>query len=158
MTENIISLDGNPELSTQFVRIINHSSNPLPEYKTDGAAGMDVCSNEEVEIEPGKTVGVRTGLYVALPYGWEFQVRPRSGLALKNQITVLNSPGTIDSDYRGEIVVILTNFGDKTFKVEVGDRIAQLVLSRVVRVVFKEVLKFDDNTKRGDGGFGSTGK
>lgn len=138
------------------VRIVNKSNNPLPKYETIASAGMDLCANEENVIVPGERVLVRTGLFIELPIGYEAQVRPRSGLALKKGITVLNSPGTIDADYRGEIGVILVNHGEEIFKFTTGDRIAQLVVAKIEQVEFEEVLLLDE-TNRGTGGFGSTG-
>lgn len=128
----------------------------IPAFKTAQAAGMDVSSVEDLLIPAGKTAIVATGLAMALPNGYECQVRPRSGLAAKHAVTVLNSPGTIDSDYRGELKVILINHGSGDFKVEVGDRIAQLVISKVEQLKVHEVTELDD-TDRGSGGFGSTG-
>jgi dUTP pyrophosphatase len=127
----------------------------LPVYKTPGSAGMDVCACTRGVIEPGEIQLVHTGLSVELPPGFEFQVRPRSGLALKG-ITVLNTPGTIDSDYRGEIGVILINLGREKFVIEAGDRIAQLVLAEVSSAILHEVDEISP-TSRGSGGFGSTG-
>ena len=129
---------------------------PLPSYATDGAAGMDVVAAEDFILEPGKRHAVATGFAMAIPPGFEVQVRPRSGLALKHGITCLNTPGTIDSDYRGEVKVILANLGDAPFAVVRGDRIAQLVPAPVQRAVFNEVTDLDE-TARGAGGFGSTG-
>ncbi|MBR2982101.1 MAG: dUTP diphosphatase [Kiritimatiellae bacterium] len=128
----------------------------LPAYAHPGDAGMDVCSVENLTVAPGGRALVRTGLAMALPPGYEAQVRPRSGLALKRGVTVLNTPGTIDEGYRGEIGVILANFGDSDFVVEKGDRIAQMVIAPVTRA---EVVEVDevDSTDRGAGGFGSTG-
>ena len=128
----------------------------LPAYATEGAAGMDVLSAETVNIAPGRRYAVATGLAVAIPDGYEIQVRPRSGLALKHGITVPNTPGTIDSDYRGELKVILINHGEDTFAIARGDRIAQLVVAPVTQGVWEEVEDLDD-TDRGSGGFGSTG-
>ncbi len=128
----------------------------LPHYATDGAAGMDVVSAEDVTLVPGARYPVATGLAVAIPPGYEVQVRPRSGLALKHGITVPNTPGTIDSDYRGELKVILINHGTDPFPIARGDRVAQLVLAPVIRAVWEEVPELDDTT-RGTGGFGSTG-
>lgn len=128
----------------------------LPAYATDGAAGMDVLSAEDVTLQPGERWPVATGLAVAIPHGYEIQVRPRSGLALKHGISVPNSPGTIDSDYRGELKVILINHGTSEFTVLRGDRIAQLVLVPVVRASWLKVDELDE-TARGEGGFGSTG-
>ncbi|MGB3472840.1 MAG: dUTP diphosphatase [Erythrobacter sp.] len=128
----------------------------LPAYATDGAAGMDVVSAENVTIEPGARHAVATGLSMAIPHGFEIQVRPRSGLAFKHGITVPNTPGTIDSDYRGELKVLLINHGSDAFTIARGDRVAQLVLAPVVQAVWDEVEELDD-TERGEGGFGSTG-
>jgi dUTP pyrophosphatase len=128
----------------------------LPAYATEGAAGMDVLSAEDVTIASGGRHAVATGLSVAIPLGYEIQVRPRSGLALKHGISVPNTPGTIDSDYRGELKVILINHGGEPFVVARGDRIAQLVLAPVVRAAWAEVDELD-LTERGAGGFGSTG-
>jgi dUTP pyrophosphatase len=129
---------------------------PLPDYATDGAAGMDIVAAEDVTIEPGARLAVATGLALAIPKGFEIQVRPRSGLALKHGITVPNTPGTIDSDYRGELKVILINHGGAAFAIARGDRIAQLVLAPVVQAAWREVEELDA-TSRGAGGFGSTG-
>jgi dUTP pyrophosphatase len=129
---------------------------PLPAYATTGAAGMDVVSAEEVTIAPGARHAVATGLAMAIPAGYEIQVRPRSGLALKHGITVPNTPGTIDSDYRGELKVILINLGTEPFAIARGDRVAQLVLAPVVQAAWDEVAELDA-TVRGEGGFGSTG-
>ena len=130
----------------------------LPEYKTDGASGCDVHAfvKEPVELLPGDIKLIPTGLACAIPEGFEIQVRPRSGLAAKNGVTCLNTPGTIDSDYRGEIKVILINLGKEAFFVKNGDRIAQFVVAPVVRGIFKTVKSLDE-TRRGSGGFGSTG-
>lgn len=130
----------------------------LPEYKTDGASGCDVHAfvKEPVELLPGDIKLIPTGLACAIPEGFEIQVRPRSGLAAKNGITCLNTPGTIDSDYRGEIKVILINLGKEAFIVKNGDRIAQFVVAPVVRGIFKTIKSLDE-TLRGSGGFGSTG-
>jgi dUTP pyrophosphatase len=129
---------------------------PLPGYATTGAAGMDVVSAEDVTIAPGARHPVATGLALAIPQGYEIQVRPRSGLALKHGITVPNTPGTIDSDYRGELKVILINLGGEPFAIARGDRVAQLVLAPVVQAAWREVEELDA-TARGAGGFGSTG-
>ena len=128
----------------------------LPAYATDGAAGMDVLSAEDVTLQPGERWPVATGLAVAIPHGYEIQIRPRSGLALKHGISVPNTPGTIDSDYRGELKIILINHGAESFAVQRGDRIAQLVLAPVVQAAWHEVTELDE-TARGEGGFGSTG-
>lgn len=129
---------------------------PLPSYETSGSAGMDIRAAEAVTILPGKRGLVGTGFAFAIPEGYEVQVRPRSGLALKKGISVLNTPGTIDSDYRGEIKVILANLGDEDFIVTPGDRIAQIVVAPVQRGNLVEVADLDE-TARGSGGFGSTG-
>ena len=130
----------------------------LPKYETKGSSGMDLSANieEQIKIEPGKTSIIPTGISVSIPKNFEIQIRSRSGLAAKSQISVLNSPGTIDADYRGELKVILINLGNKTFVVERGARIAQMVLCPVVKAKFKEVDSLDD-TERGASGFGSTG-
>ena len=128
----------------------------LPRYATDGAAGMDVLAAEDVTLPPGGRHAVATGLALAIPAGYEIQVRPRSGLALKHGISLPNTPGTIDSDYRGELKIIMINLGDAAFSIGRGDRIAQLVLAPVVRAAWDEVADLDD-TARGAGGFGSTG-
>ena len=128
----------------------------LPAYATDGAAGMDVLAAEDVTLQPGERWPVATGLAVAIPHGFEIQVRPRSGLALKHGIGVPNAPGTIDCDYRGELKVILINHGTTAFEIRRGDRIAQLVLAPVVRGSWLKVDELDE-TMRGEGGFGSTG-
>ena len=130
----------------------------LPKYETEGSSGLDLAAhiNESVEIKPGSTAIIPTGLAVSIPKNFEIQIRPRSGLAAKNQISVLNTPGTIDADYRGELKVILINLGTKSFLVENGARIAQMVLCPVVKANLKEVKTLED-TKRGSGGFGSTG-
>lgn len=137
-------------------RLPGNEDLPLPAYATYGAAGMDVVSAEDVAIAPGARHAVATGLAVAIPHGYEIQVRPRSGLALKHGVTVPNTPGTIDSDYRGELKVILINLGDTSFVIQRGDRVAQLVLAPVTRGAWVEVDRLDD-TARGQGGFGSTG-
>ena len=130
----------------------------LPKYETDGSSGMDLAANidKAIEIVPGKSAVIPTGLAVSIPKNFEIQIRPRSGLAAKNQISVLTTPGTIDSDYRGELKVILVNLGEKNFKIEKGLRIAQMVLCHVVKAVFKEVENLEE-TKRGTDGFGFTG-
>ena len=130
----------------------------LPKYETDGSSGMDLAASieNEVEIPPGKSAIISTGLALSIPKNFEIQIRPRSGLAAKNQISVLNTPGTIDADYRGELKVILINLGDKIFRVEKGLRIAQMVLCPVIKATLKEV-KILEETERGSGGFGSTG-
>ena len=140
----------------QVKRLPHGSGLPLPAYATSGAAGMDVVSAEDVTIAPGARHAVATGLALAIPQGYEVQVRPRSGLALKHGITVPNTPGTIDSDYRGEVKVILINHGTEPFAIRRGDRVAQLVLAPVVQAAWEEVTELDA-TDRGEGGFGSTG-
>ena len=130
----------------------------LPKYETEGSSGLDLAANtdKQIKILPGKSEIIPTGLAVAIPKNFEIQIRPRSGLAAKSQISVLNTPGTIDADYRGELKVILINLSDKVFVVEKGLRIAQMVLCPVVKATLKEVTELE-NTKRGSGGFGSTG-
>ena len=130
----------------------------LPKYETDGSSGMDLSANinSHIKIEPGETSIIPTGISVSIPKNFEIQIRPRSGLAAKNQISVLNTPGTIDADYRGEIKVILINLGKKTFLIEKGARIAQMVLSPIEKAKIREVENLE-KTKRGSGGFGSTG-
>jgi dUTP pyrophosphatase len=140
-----------------LVKRLDHGQGlDLPAYATSGAAGMDVVSAEDVSLAPGARHAVATGLALAIPPGFEVQVRPRSGLALKHGITVPNTPGTIDSDYRGELKVILINLGSEAFEIRRGDRVAQLVLAPVVQAGWVEVDELDD-TARGAGGFGSTG-
>jgi dUTP pyrophosphatase len=131
---------------------------PLPKYETDGSSGMDLSANidNEINIGPGKTAIIPTGIAVSIPKNFEIQIRPRSGLAAKNQISVLNTPGTIDADYRGELKVILVNLGEKDFKIEKGFRVAQMVLCPVIRAKLKEVDTLEE-TERGTSGFGSTG-
>ncbi|MDR1915317.1 MAG: dUTP diphosphatase [Synergistaceae bacterium] len=129
---------------------------PLPEYATPDSAGMDLRSAERAEIAPGSYLSVGTGLHLEIPNGYEGQVRPRSGLALKHGVTLLNSPGTIDSDYRGEVRVILINHGDKNFMVEPGDRIAQIIFAPVIHALLSETDTLSDSV-RATGGFGSTG-
>ena len=130
---------------------------PLPAYATEGAAGMEVVAAEALTLAPGARAAVATGFAIAIPVGHEVQVRPRSGLALKHGVTCLNTPGTIDSDYRGEVKVILANLGQDPFDIARGDRIAQLVPAVVLRAALDEVATLDD-TSRGAGGFGSTGR
>lgn len=129
----------------------------LPSYQTAGAAGMDVRAAEQLILEPGQTLLVATGFSMAVPLGYEAQLRPRSGLALKHGITLLNSPATIDADYRGEVKIILTNLGQDAFPIQRGDRIAQMVIARVEQVEIVTVTELDD-TARGAGGFGHTGR
>ena len=143
-------------VAVQVKRLPHGQGLDLPRYATDGAAGMDVVSAEDVSIAPRARHAVATGLALAIPAGYEVQVRPRSGLALKHGITVPNTPGTIDSDYRGELKVILINHGEEAFVIRRGDRVAQLVLAPVVQAGWTEVENLDE-TMRGTGGFGSTG-
>ncbi len=140
------------------VQIINRSKHPLPAYATPLSAGMDLRANlsEPLTLAPMQRCLVPTGLYIALPPGFEAQVRPRSGLALKKGVTVLNSPGTIDADYRGEICIILINLSDEPFVIEDGERIAQMVVARHEQTAWEE-LEVLDETRRGTGGFGHTG-
>ncbi len=140
------------------VRIINKSQNPLPEYKTKGSAGVDISASIEqsVVLKPMERQLIPTGLFIELPEGYEAQIRPRSGLAIKNGITCLNTPGTIDSDYRGEIKVILINLSNENFTINNGDRIAQMVIAKHEQVAF-ETVEVLEETMRGDGGFGHTG-
>ena len=140
------------------IRIINKSDNPLPKYETPQSAGMDLRAfiEEDITLEPLQRKLVKTGLFIALPNGYEAQIRQRSGLALKNGITVLNTPGTIDADYRGEICVILINLSDTPFTVRSGERICQMVIQKVEQLPLKEVGILDE-TERGTGGFGHTG-
>ena len=141
------------------VQIINKSKHPLPGYATPLSAGMDIRANlnEPISLAPMQRCLVPTGLYIALPEGFEAQVRPRSGLAIKKGITVLNSPGTIDADYRGEVCIILVNLSAETFVIEDGERIAQMVIARHEQALWQEVEVLDE-TERGAGGFGHTGK
>ena len=141
-------------MTVAFKRLVDEAV--LPAYAHPGDAGMDLCSVQSLVIPPGGRVLVPTGLAMALPGGYEAQVRPRSGLALKRGVTVLNTPGTIDEGYRGEVGVILANFGNTDFVVEKGDRIAQMVIAPVTRAEIVEVSQVDE-TDRGTGGFGSTG-
>ena len=141
------------------VRIINKSHHPLPGYATPLSAGMDIRANlsESVVLKPLERKLIPTGLYISLPEGYEAQMRPRSGLALKHGITLLNTPGTIDADYRGEICIILINFSAEEFTIEDGERIAQMVIARHEQAEWQEVEVLDE-TERGAGGFGHTGK
>ncbi|MBR1721238.1 MAG: dUTP diphosphatase [Treponema sp.] len=131
----------------------------IPQYKTEGAAGADICAllEESIIIKKGSFAMIPTGLFFEIPQGYEIQVRPRSGLAAKNGVTVLNTPGTIDSDYRGEVKVILINLGSEDFEVRNGDRIAQIVIAPVTRASFEQAQSLGE-TSRGSGGFGSTGR
>jgi len=140
------------------VEIINKSKHQLPQYETEQSAGVDLRANidESITLKPLERALVKTGLFLALPHGFEAQVRPRSGLAYKNGITVLNSPGTIDADYRGEVGVILVNLSNQNFVVNDGERIAQMVIAKHEQPTFIEVKELNE-TERGEGGFGSTG-
>jgi dUTP pyrophosphatase len=140
------------------IKIINKSQHALPNYETITSAGLDLRANinEPITLNPLERAIVKTGLFIELPIGYEAQVRPRSGLAAKKGITVLNSPGTVDADYRGEIGVILVNLSNETFVVENGERIAQLIIAKHERAVWIEVQELSE-TSRGEGGFGSTG-
>lgn len=144
-------------ITIELARLPHGEGLPLPAYATAGAAGMDVVAAEDLILAPGARHAVATGFAIAIPEGYEVQVRPRSGLALKHGITCLNTPGTIDSDYRGEVKVILANLGGYPFTITRGERIAQLVAAPVQRAVFAEVAALDE-TARGAGGFGSTGR
>ena len=139
------------------VKVKKNNSIQLPTYSTPNSAGADIYSSEDLLIPSGKRALVHTGLRLAIPEGFEVQIRPRSGLALKHGITVLNTPGTIDSDYRGEVGVILLNTGDGMFEVKKGDRIAQMILNKVEQINWTEVEELPD-TNRSTGGFGSTGR
>lgn len=143
-------------ITIPLLRLPHGNDLPVPAYATEGAAGMDVVSAEDLILSPGARHAVATGFAMAIPPGFEVQVRPRSGLALKHGVTCLNTPGTIDSDYRGEVKVILANLGSEPFEIKRGDRIAQLVPAPVQRAIFTPVDSLDD-TERGSGGFGSTG-
>ncbi len=141
-----------------IVKIINKSKNELPKYETLFSAGMDLRANleESIVLKPFQRLVVKTGLFISLQQGYEAQIRPRSGLALKKGVTVLNSPGTIDADYRGEIGVILINLSDLDFEINTGDRIAQMIIAKHETIEWEAVDKLDDSV-RGDKGFGSTG-
>lgn len=141
------------------VKVVNKSNHRLPEYATIGSAGMDIKANvsEPLVLKPLRRELIPTGLYMQIPTGYEVQIRPRSGLACKYGITVVNAPGTIDSDYRGEVKVCLINLSDTPFVVNPGERIAQAVLNKVEKIEWNEVVKLDE-TERGEGGFGHTGK
>lgn len=142
-----------------IVKVVNKSNHRLPEYQTAGAAGMDLKADisEPVVLKPGEVQVIPTGLYMAIPEGYEIQVRSRSGLAAKYGIFCLNSPGTLDADWRGNTGVILANFGENNFVVNPGDRIAQAVLNKIEKIEWEEVSELD-TTERGEGGFGHTGK
>ena len=141
------------------IRIINLSGNSLPEYATNGSAGLDLKANLDtpVVLQPLERAMIPTGIFIELPYGFEAQVRPRSGLALKHGITCLNSPGTVDSDYRGELKVILINLSSESYSINNGERIAQVVISKVEKANWQPVLQLESSI-RGEGGFGHTGK
>jgi len=141
------------------VQIVNRSEHPLPHYQTDGAAGMDLRASltASITLKPMERVLVPTGLYIELPQGLEAQIRPRSGLAFKHGVTVLNSPGTIDADYRGELKVLLVNLSAEPFDIQNGERIAQLIITTYVRANWEQVTELSV-TERNEGGFGSTGK
>lgn len=141
------------------VNIINNSLNNLPAYETIGSSGMDLRANlqEPVKLEPMQRALIPTGLFIELPLGYEAQVRPRSGLALKHGITCLNSPGTVDSDYRGEIKIVLINLSNETFIIQHGERIAQMIFQTVAKAEW-QLVKVLNESKRGEGGFGHTGK
>jgi len=140
------------------IQIVNKSNNPLPKYQTNQSAGLDLHAwlEEPITIAPGDRHLIKTGLYMALPAGYEAQIRPRSGLAFKQGVTVINSPGTIDADYRGELGIVLINHGQETFTVKSGDRIAQMVIAKHEQAIWNEVENLD-TTKRGAGGYGSSG-
>jgi dUTP pyrophosphatase len=144
-------------IDIELQRLPHGEGLPAPAYATDGAAGLDVVAAEDLILAPGQRHAVATGFAIAIPEGYEVQVRPRSGLALKHGITCLNTPGTIDEDYRGEVKVILANLGAEPFEVRRGERIAQLVPSPVLKASFREVDQLSE-TGRGAGGFGSTGQ
>jgi dUTP pyrophosphatase len=146
-----------PPVTIALKRLPHGEGLPMPAYATAGAAGLDVVAAEDLTLAPGARHAVATGFAIAIPEGYEVQVRPRSGLALKQGITCLNTPGTIDSDYRGEVKVILANLGSEPFPVRRGERIAQLVPAPVQRAELAEVAELDD-TDRGSNGFGSTGR
>ena len=141
------------------IKIINHSSNPLPEYATEGSSGMDIRASLDTaqSLQPFERVLIPTGIFIELPSGFEAQIRPRSGLAIKQGITCLNSPGTIDADYRGEIKIILINLSKEEQVIQPGDRIAQMIIQKVDKGIWKEVTDLEI-TDRNAGGFGHTGK
>jgi dUTP pyrophosphatase len=141
------------------IKIKNLSKHPLPKYQTELSAGMDLHANidQPVTIQPGQREIISTGLFLELPEGYEAQIRPRSGLAFKHGITVLNSPGTIDADYRGEIKVLLINHGQEAFEINDGERIAQMVIAEYTSIQWEETTQLND-TERGEGGYGSSGK
>lgn len=145
-------------MSDIVVKIINKSDNPLPQYATPGSAGVDLRAfiPSSIVLKPFERIAVPTGLFIELPVGYEAQIRPRSGLALKSGISVLNTPGTIDSDYRGEIKIILVNLSQNDFTINSGDRICQMVIAQYSKVCFESVSELADSD-RGDGGFGHSG-
>lgn len=140
------------------VKVVNKSQNPLPQYSTEGSAGMDLRASlsEPITLEPMQRCLVPTGVYIQLPHGYQCEIRPRSGLAIKHGITVLNTPGTVDADYRGEICVILVNLSTEPFVINNGERVCQMVINTYVRADWEKVEELD-TTERGDGGFGHTG-
>lgn len=144
-------------IEIELKRLPHGEDLPVPGYASDGAAGLDVVAAEDLTLAPGQRYPVPTGFAIAIPEGYEVQVRPRSGLALKHGVTCLNTPGTIDHDYRGEVKVILANLGSEPFEVRRGERIAQLVPAPVLKAAFREVAELGE-TSRGAGGFGSTGR
>jgi dUTP pyrophosphatase len=146
-----------PDIAIRLKRLEHGEGLPMPAYASAGAAGMDVVAAEDFTLEPGERMAVPSGFAIAIPEGYEVQVRPRSGLALKHGVTCLNTPGTIDSDYRGEVKIILANLGSEPFSALRGERVAQLVPAPVQRAALTEVDTLDD-TERGSGGFGSTGR
>jgi len=145
-------------LKVAIVKMVGNEDIPLPRYMSEQAAGMDVCAavKEPVVVSPGQWALIPTGFALALPEGWEAQVRPRSGLALRYGVSLLNSPGTIDADYRGEVKIIVVNHGSEAFTVKRGERIAQLIFTAIWRAEWEETTHLSD-TKRGSGGFGGTG-
>lgn len=148
------------DITVEITRVSESTGDvPLPSYATEGSAGMDVCAAVEGEfvLKAGSTSLIPTGFAIALPAGYEAQIRPRSGLAIRHEVGIMNSPGTIDADYRGEVKIVLTNFGTNDFVVRRGDRIAQMVIARYARVEWSETGSLDD-TNRGAGGFGHTGR
>ena len=146
-------------MSSIEIKIINISDNPLPDYATAGSSGMDIRANlsESSAISPMERILIPTGIFLEIPYGYEVQIRPRSGMAIKNGITCLNTPGTIDSDYRGEIKIILINLSNETQMIQNGERIAQMVIQKVEKIDWELSVEIEE-TNRSAGGFGSTGK
>jgi dUTP pyrophosphatase len=145
------------KMSSIKVKIINHSENPLPQYITEGAAGLDIYAAEDALVQNGSVSLVSTGLYMEIPFGYEAQIRCRSGLALKHGLMMVNGIGTIDSDYRGEIKIIFTNCTDVPYQIKKGDRIAQMVFCKYMKAEFIETSELE-STKRSEGGFGSSGR